>query len=98
MSESPSATERILAAVEAIPAGRVMTYGDVAEYASTRAARQVGNVLSQHGDVVPWHRVLKADGSFAPHLADEQRQLLIAEGVRVEHGRVRLDDYRWDGR
>ncbi len=89
---------RILACVEAIPPGRVMTYGDVAEYVGSRAPRHVGQVLAADGGTVPWHRVLKADGTFAPHLADEQRQLLIADGVRVERGRVSLAIYRWDGR
>jgi methylated-DNA-protein-cysteine methyltransferase-like protein len=89
---------RILACVEAIPAGRVMTYGDVAEYVGSRAPRHVGQVLAADGGTVPWYRVLKADGTFAPHLADDQRQLLISEGVRVDGGRVRLDKYRWDGR
>ena len=46
---------------------------------------------------MPWHRVLRADGSFAEQLADEQRQRLIGEGVRVERGRVDLRRYRWDG-
>jgi alkylated DNA nucleotide flippase Atl1 len=47
---------------------------------------------------VPWHRVLKADGTFAAHLADEQRERLIAEGVFTERGRIPLAKYRWDGR
>jgi alkylated DNA nucleotide flippase Atl1 len=36
---------RILACVEAIPPGRVMSYGDVAEYAGANSARTVGRVL-----------------------------------------------------
>ena len=89
---------RILACVEAIPRGRVMTYGDVAEYAGANTPRLVGHVLRVDGGSVPWHRVLRADGSFAPHLADEQRQLLVADGVFVGRGRVPLAKYRWDGR
>jgi methylated-DNA-protein-cysteine methyltransferase related protein len=90
--------ERILACIEAIPAGRVMSYGDVAEYAGARTARLVGYVLRHDGGTVPWHRVLHADGTFADHLRDEQRQRLIAEGVRVTDGRVDLRVYRWDGK
>jgi methylated-DNA-protein-cysteine methyltransferase-like protein len=86
-----------LACVEAIPAGRVMTYGDVAEYVGSNAPRAVGHVLARDDGSVPWHRVLRADGTMAPHLVDEQRQRLLAEGVRVERGRVRLADYRWNG-
>ena len=92
---------RILACVESIPRGRVMTYGDVAEFAGANTPRLVGHVLvrmPRAGHAVPWHRVLRADGTFAPHLADEQRQLLVADGVFLERGRVPLAKYRWDGR
>jgi methylated-DNA-protein-cysteine methyltransferase related protein len=89
--------ERILQCVESIPPGRVMTYGDVAEYVGSRAPRLVGRVLAEDGGTVPWYRVLHADGTFAHHLRDEQRQLLIAEGVRVRDGRVDVRAYRWDG-
>ena len=90
--------QRILTCVEAIPAGRVMSYGDVAEYAGARTPRLVGHVLRHDGGSVPWHRVLHADGTFADHLRDEQRQRLIAEGVRVTDGRVDLRVFRWDGK
>lgn len=89
--------ERILACIEAIPPGRVMTYGDVAEFAGTRSARIVGRVLARDGDGVPWHRVLRADGSLAEHLYTEQRQRLLTEGVRFVGQKVDLATARWDG-
>jgi methylated-DNA-protein-cysteine methyltransferase-like protein len=92
-----SLAERILACVESIPAGRVMTYGDVAEYAGSRAARMVGRVLALDGGTVPWHRVVRADGSMAARLVVEQRGRLIAEGVRIDRGRVPLAEFRWGG-
>jgi methylated-DNA-protein-cysteine methyltransferase related protein len=88
----------ILDCVERIPPGHVMTYGDVAEYAGARSARLVGRVLSVDGGTVPWHRVVRADGTCADHLYSEQRQLLISEGVRFRDHRVDLARYRWDGR
>ncbi len=94
----PDLAHLILACVESIPRGRVMTYGDVAEYVGANTPRLVGHVLRADGGSVPWHRVLKSDGHFAHHLADEQRQLLAAEGVFLERGRVPLAKYRWDGR
>ena len=90
--------ELVLAAVEAIPPGRVMTYGDVAEYAGVPSPRIVGTVLARDEGAVPWHRVLRADGSLAPHLYDEQRQRLLSEGVLFTGDRVDLRRYRWDGR
>jgi methylated-DNA-protein-cysteine methyltransferase-like protein len=89
---------QILAVVESIPAGRVMTYGDVAEFVGSRAPRLVGRVLAMDGGTVPWHRVLRADGSLAPQLFSEQRQRLLAEGVRFRGDRVDLAAFRWDGR
>ena len=97
MAEPSDFARRILACVAAIPPGAVMTYGDVAEYAGTRSARTVGRVLAADGGTVPWHRVLRADGSLAEHLYSEQRQRLLAEGVRFDGDRVQLARFRWDG-
>jgi len=72
---------RVLAVVERIPAGRVLSYGDVAELASAPTPRDVGQVLQRHGSGVPWWRVLRADGTAAPHLRDEQLARLRAEGT-----------------
>jgi methylated-DNA-protein-cysteine methyltransferase related protein len=89
---------RILACVESIPAGRVMTYGDVAEFVGAPSPRIVGRVLALDDGSVPWHRVLRANGSLAEHLYTEQRQRLLAEGVRFKGERVELGSCRWDGR
>lgn len=76
-----------------------MTYGDVAEYAGLRSPRSVGKALATaDDDDLPWHRVLRADGSLAEHLYTEQRQRLLAEGVRFVGERVELAGFRWDGR
>jgi methylated-DNA-protein-cysteine methyltransferase-like protein len=96
--DGSSAAESVLACVESIPPGRVMTYGDVAEYVGLRSARHVGRVLAGDGGTVPWHRVIRADGSCADHLYTEQRQRLLSEGVRFVGDRVDLVRYRWDGR
>ena len=87
---------RMLDAVHRIPAGRVATYGDIAAAAGSASPRLAGFVLSQLADEsTPWHRVLRADGTPAPHLAGEQLQRLRAEGVEVEDGRVDLRTFRW---
>ena len=68
---------RVLARIRATPPGFVRAYCDV----SPGAPRFAGTVLAATDDpTVPWHRVVRADGSLAKgHL---QRELLIAEGVR----------------
>lgn len=90
--------QRILACIESIPAGRVMTYGDVAEFVGASSARIVGRVLALDDGSVPWHRVMRANGTLAEHLYTEQRQRLLAEGVRFKGDRVDLANFRWDGR
>lgn len=87
--------QRMLDVVAAVPAGRVVTYGDVAAAAGSPSPRLAGWVLAQLSeDDLPWHRVLKADGRLAPSVAARQEQLLRAEGVTVRDGRVRLREYR----
>ena len=81
---------RILNAVRAIPEGFVRTYGDIAP----RTPRLVGTVLRLHGaDDVPWHRVVRADGSVAQ--GERQLALLRAEDVPVSGKRVVLEDARF---
>jgi alkylated DNA nucleotide flippase Atl1 len=96
-SDAAGLAQRILACVESIPPGRVMTYGDVAEYVGASSARIVGRVLALDDGSVPWHRVLRADGTLAEHLYTEQRQRLLAEGVRFRGAKVDLAGHRWDG-
>ncbi len=88
---SADARAAILRRVRAIPPGYVRTYGDV----SPGAPRLAGHVLSCSGaDDVPWHRVVRADGSLAK--GDRQRRLLEAEGVPFRGGRVNLAGARLD--
>jgi methylated-DNA-protein-cysteine methyltransferase related protein len=83
----------IIRRVRAIPPGYVRTYGDV----SPGAPRLAGQVLSTIDAAdVPWHRVVRADGSLAK--GARQRQLLEGEGVAFKGERValpcaRLDDF-----
>ena len=80
---APDREESILAAVRGIPEGFVRSYGDV----SPGAPRVAGAVLSAcHDPTVPWHRVVRADGSLAK--GDRQRALLEAEGVPFRGARV----------
>jgi alkylated DNA nucleotide flippase Atl1 len=91
--------DEVLRVVEAIPPGRVMSYGDVAEYLGAGGPRQVGQVMSRsHGDL-PWWRVIHADGTPPPGKEDECLQRLRAEDVplRPDGARVDMRRARWDG-
>lgn len=73
----------ILDRVRATPEGFVRTYGDV----SPGAPRVAGAVLSACDDPgVPWHRIVRADGSLAK--GARQHRLLAREGVPFRRGRV----------
>ena len=82
-------TERIRREVGRLQPGEVVSYAEVARRAgSARAARAVGTVLAEHGDGLPWWRVVHRDGSLAAPNRVEQRRRLEAEGVDVVDGRV----------
>ena len=80
--------ERVRAVVCAIPPGETASYGEVAERAGLRSARLVGRILAEDGHDIPWHRVLRADGTCAPHIAAEQSARLRAEGILMVDGRL----------
>lgn len=88
--------------VKRVPQGRVVSYGQVALAAGApRAARQVGWWLSRnHDPSIPWWRVINNGGRISIknmfHSAQEQRELLRAEGVEVgEKFEVDIERYRW---
>jgi methylated-DNA-protein-cysteine methyltransferase related protein len=82
---SAARERQILARIRATPAGFVRTYGDV----SPGAPRLAGAVLRACQDpVIPWHRIVRADGSLAQ--GERQRVLLEAEGVPFRGARVEM--------
>ncbi|MFD5329051.1 MGMT family protein [Streptomyces sp. NPDC127092] len=103
LPELPEYAERVLQVAEEIPPGRVMTYGDVAEWLGEGGPRQVGRVMALYGGSVPWWRVVRADGALLP--GHEHRALghYRAEGTPLRdprgEGRIKVDmrRARWDG-
>jgi methylated-DNA-protein-cysteine methyltransferase related protein len=92
---SKDAESRVYQAVRAVPSGFVTTYGDIARTVGLRSPRQVGQLLAKGAQPVPWHRVVRADGSLAEAVAPEQSRRLRAEGIEVTGARVDLKKYRW---
>jgi alkylated DNA nucleotide flippase Atl1 len=86
--------EAVFDAVERIPAGRVSTYGAIGRLVGV-GPRRVARALSSGGGAVPWHRVVRADGSAAEPVGVRQLELLAAEGVPIREGRVALDAVGW---
>lgn len=97
-------TIKVIQIIQAIPVGKVMTYGQIAKSAgSPRSARQVVRILHSMSDKynLPWHRVINSKGEIG--LRDEesfntQRFLLESEGVKFNTERsLPLKEYLWQG-
>jgi methylated-DNA-protein-cysteine methyltransferase related protein len=75
--------DAVLARIRDTPPGFVRTYGDCCP----GAPRFAGTVLAACEDPdVPWHRIVRADGSLAR--GERQRRLLEEEGVPFRGERV----------
>lgn len=92
--------------VRRIPAGRVATYGQVAELAGLPGGARVAGAAmktSTPADGLPWQRVLGKAGRTRARIAIHdpvgaavQRQLLEDEGVDIgDSGLVALDRFGW---
>lgn len=94
--------DRVVKFIKSIPAGRVTTYGQIADYAGNpRAAREVAYILhsSSEKENLPWQRVINSKGriSMKPgHGYELQKQLLEDEGIVFdEEDRVDFEKFLW---
>jgi methylated-DNA-protein-cysteine methyltransferase-like protein len=101
--KSLSLYERIYTIVDLIPAGKVATYGQIAEVAGC-SARQVGYAMATLplNAPIPWQRVINSQGKISMRgrgTGDRtQRKLLEEEGVVFSvNGEVDLTIYQWQG-
>lgn len=96
-----SFTERVVYLIQQIPAGKVMTYGQIAKLAgSPKGARQVVRILHSSSEKyqLPWHRVVNAKGEIG--FKDEelflvQKMSLKSEGIQFSGNIIDLDRYRY---
>lgn len=82
--------EHVRVLVRSVPEGQVTTYGDLAAAAHLGSPRIAAWIMKNDSADIPWHRVVRADGTPAPHLAARQLELLRDEGAPVKDGRVEL--------
>ncbi|MDX6694235.1 MAG: methylated-DNA-protein-cysteine methyltransferase related protein [Blastocatellia bacterium] len=99
---SASYRERVYEIVRRIPAGRVMTYGQIAEMLGEGyTARTVGYVMhAADEETTPWQRVINSQGACSTGRVilppDKQQRMLEAEGIEFNaKGRCDLGRYRW---
>jgi alkylated DNA nucleotide flippase Atl1 len=88
-SPLPDFVDQVIAMVESIPSGQVMTYGDIAHILTARAERagidevygprMVGFVMSRFGSTMPWWRVIRSSGHPPRFHQDEARPQYEAE-------------------
>ena len=100
---SDDARRALFALVPSIPSGRVMTYGQLADVLAERdeatlTARQVGRMMGQAPEGVPWHRVVNASGRSSIDSPSSRRQetRLQEEGVEMNDHRLSLRRYRYE--
>jgi methylated-DNA-protein-cysteine methyltransferase-like protein len=93
--------ERVYDIVRRIPAGRVMTYGQIAGMlGKSYTPRTVGFVMHAADESVPWQRVINSQGSCSTTkltLPENKQQLILErEGIVFDNkGRCDLSRYRW---
>jgi methylated-DNA-protein-cysteine methyltransferase-like protein len=102
IEESPAYRDRVYEIVRRIPAGRVMTYGQIADMLGEGyTARTVGFVMhAADEETTPWHRVINSQGGCSTGRIilpqDKQQRMLEAEGIEFNtRGRCDLGRYRW---
>lgn len=88
--------ETVYDVVDTVPIGRVVTYGDIAEYLGQGGPRRVARAMAQCQGAVAWHRVIRSNGVPAVQVRARQLELLSAEGTPLLDGsRVDLGRARW---
>jgi methylated-DNA-protein-cysteine methyltransferase-like protein len=99
LDEYAERDEALRRAILEVPPGKVSSYGRIAEYAGyPRYHRLVARMLrSDAWDMLPWHRVLGADGKIKTtgRSAKEQRDRLRLEGVEVRANRVDMKKFQF---
>jgi methylated-DNA-protein-cysteine methyltransferase-like protein len=99
--KTKSVSDRVYAIVSAIPYGKVLTYGKVAEHAGIKNPRLIGSILHHNIDPlhIPCHRVVNAQGRVAKSYAfggiREHIKKLEEEGIKIYKERVDLKKYMW---
>ena len=93
--------EKVYEFLRTIPKGKVVTYGQIAEYlGNKKLARVVGNILHNNPDKdkYPCYKVVDGKGNLSKHFAfgriKKQKEKLEKEGIDVINYKVNLDKYK----
>ena len=93
--------EKVFEYLKTIPKGKVVTYGDIANYLGNKnLSRVVGNILHKNPNPnkYPCYKVVTSKGRLSNNFAfggiDEQKQRLEKDGIAVINYKVDLKKYK----
>lgn len=93
--------EEVYEFLRTIPKGKVVTYGQIAEYlGNKKLARVVGNILhnNPNENKYPCYKVVNGNGNLSKHFAfggiEKQKEKLEKDGIVVNNYKVDLDKYK----
>ena len=87
--------EAVFAVVDMIPAGRVLSYGDIAELLGSGGPRQVGKVMGRGGSEATWWRVVRSNGTLPAALQPVAAGHWAREATPCTEAGVRMKRARW---
>ena len=94
-------SKQVIEIIKRIPAGKVATYGQIANLAgNNKAARQISRILHSSSEKydLPWYRVINSQGKISLRSGDGfemQKAMLESEGIQVIKDRIDLVKYKW---
>ena len=95
---------RVYAALQEVPQGKVVTYAALAHHLNCRPAQAVGQALKRNpfAPEVPCHRVIRTDGSLGGYSGksrgvrvERKRRILAGEGVFFDEAGRLCDSSRF---
>lgn len=93
--------EKILKYLLTVPKGKVVTYGQIAEFLGNKnLSRAVGNALHRNpdGNKYPCYKVVNSKGELSKNYAfggiEEQKKRLEKDGIKVVNYKVDLEKYK----
>lgn len=93
--------EKVYEFLRIIPKGKVVTYGQIAEYlGNKKLARVVGNIIHNNPDEdkYPCYKVVDCKGNLSKQFVfggiEKQKEKLERDGIVVINYKVNLDKYK----
>lgn len=93
--------KKIYEFLQTIPKGKVVTYGQIAEYlGNKKLSRVVGNILHKNPNEYkyPCYKVVNSRGDLSSNFAfggiEKQKEKLEKEGILVNNYKVDLEKYQ----